>query len=143
MYRASSLAQPSRTAWFLGSAAASACLAKTKGETRVKPMVQGVLGLDGPDKDPLQARPPDLLRDDEVLAEHDVPLRFLGEGHQPEPLDLLDGQPADPDDIEIEDGVLGHGVVPHLEDDGLVGPPGPFDFGPGRRPQLVDRARIA
>ncbi len=112
-------------------------------EPRVEPVIEGVLGLDRADEEGLPARPLDLVRDDEVLAERDVPLRFLGERHQPEALDLLDGQTADADDVEVEDGVLGDGVVAHLEDDGPVRPPGPVDLGPGRGPELVDRPRVA
>jgi hypothetical protein len=81
-------------------------------------------------------------RDNEVIAELDIPLRFLREGAEAKALDFFDGQPAYADDIEVEDGMFGHRVIAHFEDDRPVGAPRPFDFGAGDAPQLVGGPRV-
>jgi len=109
----------------------------------VEPVVEGILGLDGPREGLGEACLPDLPGNDKVVLQQDVPLGFLGVGAQPELLDLLDEQARDPQDVDVEHGVLGNRAVPHVEDDGLVGAAGLVHFPAGGGPQLVDGGRAS
>ena len=102
-------------------------------------MVKNILSANCGHKNVLAAGAFYLLGYDEIISQLDVALGFLGERTEPEPLDLLGGQPADADDVEVEDGVLGHGVMTHLEDNRLVGTAGFVHLLAGRGPQFVHR----
>ncbi len=109
----------------------------------VEAVVERVLGLDRADEVGLGPGRHDLLRDDEILAQGDVALGLLREGGQTEPLHGLDRQAAEAHQVEVEDGVLGHRVVAHLEDDGPVRAAGLLHLAAGGPAQLVDRAGVA
>ena len=106
-------------------------------------MIERVLLPDRPHKRPFQPGHPDLRRDDEIIAQLDIALGFLGVRTEPEFLYLFQGQAAHPDDVKIEDGVLGDRVVPHFEDDGLVGTPRPLYLPAGQATQFVGRPGVA
>jgi len=56
--------------------------------------------------------------------------------------DLLNGQTAQPDQIKIEDGMLGHRVMAHLEDDILIRAAGFIDFSSGHCSELINRSWV-
>ncbi len=80
---------------------------------------------------PLDPGIPDFRGHDNVARETDVSLGFLRIRGEPETFELLDGEPRETGEIEIDDGVLGHRGVPETEDDALVRSPRLFN-GPAR-----------
>jgi len=58
-------------------------------------------------------------------------------------LDLLNGQTAQSDQIKIEDGMLGHRVMAHLEDDILIRAAGLIDFSSGHCSELINWPGVA
>jgi len=109
----------------------------------IEAVVELVLGLHGPRERLGEAGLADLPGDDEIVLQQHVALGLLRVGAEAELLDLLDEQAGDPQDVDVEDGVLGDRAVPHVEDDGLVGAPRLFHFPAGGGAQLVDGRRVA
>ena len=105
-------------------------------------MIERVLRPDCPDIGLFQPGPSDFFGDDEIVSQLDVALGFLGVRTEAELLDLFEDQTANPDDVKVENGVLGDRVVPHLEDDSLVGASRPLHFPAGDGPELVGRPGV-
>ncbi len=116
---------------------------KKRPEYPIEVVISRVLSPDRLDEQVPEARPDDFLGDDVIVSKLDVALGFLGKGTEAEFFDFLDGQAADPHEVEIENGMLGHGMVAHLENDRRVGPPGLFHFPPGGPAELISRAGVA
>ncbi len=109
----------------------------------IKFMIEAVLFTDRLDERLVQARLPDLRRDDEIVLQKDVALGFLRVRAEAELFDLLDKKPRHAQDVDVEDGVFGNGVVAHPEDDVAVGFPRRLHLFPRDPAQLVDGQGIA
>ncbi len=106
-------------------------------------MVGGVLGFDRFDENVLLPGFFDLFRDNKIIRQRDVTLRFFGVGTEAELFNFFDGQPAHADDVKIKNSMFGHRMMTHLEDDIPVGLPGSFHFFPGGCPELIHRTGVS
>jgi len=105
----------------------------------VKAVVKVVLPVDCCAENIGQPRVADLVGHDEILVEQHVALGLFRVGAQAEFFDFLHQQAGNADHVDVEDGVFGHGGMPHFKNDVAVGAACLFHFGARVAPKLVHR----
>ena len=71
-----------------------------------------------------------------VFVKQNIALRFLRIGTQTEFFNFFHQQTGNADDVDIEDGMLGHRAVAHFKNNVAVGLAGFFHFGAGVLPAV-------
>ena len=112
-------------------------------QTGVEFVIQAVLFPYCFDKHICQTAASHLRRNNKIIFQPYVSLRFFGVGAETEFFYLLHNKTGYAYDIDIEDGMFGNRTVTHTENDIAVGLSRLLDISPRDLPQFIDRQRIS